>query len=299
MKMPPEMFEQKHMDTRVTVTAYPAGPGRDLSAAADRAFAVFAELERGFSLFLPDSEISRVNAASGSATRPSPLFLEVVEYALLLADETGGVFDPLVGSLTAPGLRTAGRRRAGYRDVSVDRASGTLILPPGATLDLNSVVKGLALDLSLRAFGGGEAVMIEAGGDIVVRGLPPGRASWDIGIRHPRRPEKVIAVLPVRSGAICTSGDYFRGSAARAAGRQHLVDALSGRPVGDIASLTVMAPTAKEADALSTAACLLPLREAAAFVERHDGAACLAIDAAGQVFAGGRMKSIIYDQAHA
>ncbi len=296
--MSPAVFEQKHMGTRVTVTAHPVSPERDLAAAADAVFAVFVDLEQVFSLFRSDSEISRVNARAGEATKVSPRFLEALRYALALADETGGVFDPLVGALTAP-RRDPAAHRCRYQDVAVDPAAGVIRLPPGAVLDLNAVVKGLALDLALTAFGGTEALMIEAGGDIVVRGLPPGKPAWNIGIRDPRRPELVAAVLPVRSGAVCTSGDYFRGKEARDAGRAHLVDARDGRPAGDIASLTVLAPTAKAADALSTAAWLLPSREAPAFVERHDGAACLLIDAAGQIFAGARLRAMLYDQVHA
>jgi FAD:protein FMN transferase len=296
----PFVSEKEHMDTRVTVTAYPDASGRDLDKAAARVFEVFAELEQRFSLFRPDSEIIRVNAAAGRRTAISALFLETLNYALATADETGGVFDPLVGQLTAPLTSGACRlARPTFRQVDVDAARSCLTMPSGAVLDLNSVVKGLALDLACTAFGGDEALMIEAGGDIRLRGLPPGKSRWDIGIRDPRDPRRLAALLPVRSGAVCTSGDYFRSGPARAAGRHHLVNALSGRPAGDIASMTVLAPTAKEADALSTAAYLMPAQEAAAFVERHEGASCLFIDAAGQVFASRRLEAVLADQTYA
>jgi thiamine biosynthesis lipoprotein len=300
MSAQPFVSEQKHMDTRVTVTAYPDASGRDLAEAAALAFGVFAELEQRFSLFRPDSEIVRVNAAAGRKTEVSALFLETVSYALALADETGGVFDPLVGRLTTP--VTSGARRVTrptFRQVEIDEAKSCLTTPPGAVMDLNSVVKGLALDLACAVFGGDEALMIEAGGDIRLRGLPPGKSRWDIGVRDPHEPRRLAALLPVRSGAVCTSGDYFRSGPARAAGRRHLVNARNGRPAGDIASMTVLAPTAKEADALSTAAYLMPTREAAAFVERHGNASCLFIDAAGQVFASSRLETVMASQTYA
>jgi thiamine biosynthesis lipoprotein len=300
MPTQPFVSEQKHMDTRVTVTAYPDESGRDLAESAARAFEVFAGLEQKFSLFRPDSELVRVNAAAGRKTAISTLFLDVVSHALSLAEETGGVFDPLVGRLTAP--VTSGARRATrptFRQVEVDTAASCLTMPHGAVLDLNSVVKGLALDLACAAFGGDEALMIEAGGDIRLRGLPPGTSRWDIGIRDPHEPRRLAALLPVRSGAVCTSGDYFRSGPARTAGRHHLVNARNGRSSGDIVSMTVLAPTAKEADSLSTAAYLMPAQEAAAFVERHEGASCLFIDAAGQVFASRRLETVMSNQAHA
>lgn len=288
------------MNTRVTITAYPDLADGDLRDAADRAFGVFADLEHRFSLFRPDSEIVRVNAAAGTRTAVSALFLNTLRRALSMAEETGGVFDPLVGRLTAPaGGAKRELARPTFRQVEIDDASSGLVMPRGAVLDLNSAVKGLALDMALDAFGGVGALMIEAGGDILVRGLPPGKDRWDIGVRDPQDPRRLVAVLPVRCGAACTSGDYFRAGAARAAGRRHLVNARTGRPAGDIISMTVLAPAAMEADVLSTAAYLLPPREAAAFVELHDGASCLFVDAAGQIFASRRLEAVLAKPAYA
>jgi len=288
------------MDTRVTVTVFPGRSGRDLSRPLETAFGVFADLERQFSLFRTGSEISAVNAAAGRPTTVSKRFAEVLGYALELAAETGGVFDPLVGRLTAPGADAqAAPPGSGFRDVRMDPDESILSMPAGSVLDLNSVVKGLALDLALEAFGGDEAVMIEAGGDIILKGLPPGKAAWDIGIRDPFEPRRLIAVIPAVAGAVCTSGDYFRTEAARAAGRGHLVNGRNGLTAGDIVSMTVLAPTARQADALSTAAYFLPPDQAADFVEHHERCACFFIDGSGQVLAGAKMRSILTAKTYA
>jgi len=305
MAAEPVVIEQKHMDTRVTLTVHPGLGGCDRERLAEAIRGVFAGLEDVFSLFRPDSEIVRLNAAAGRPTAASDIFLRALRSALAMAEETGGVFDPLVGRLTAPGgAELAAGRRPNWRQIAVDDVARTVTLPAGGVLDLNSAAKGLALDLAMEEvvrLGGEDAgAIIEAGGDIRVHGLPPGKGAWDIGIRDPFRVERVAAVLPVRSGAVCTSGNYFRSTSALAAGRRHLVDPRpDAGPSGDAASMTVLAPTAEQADILSTAAFLLPPREAAPFVERHAGCSCLFIDAAGGLFVSPSLKETIYAHVRA
>ena len=281
------------MHTRVTVTVHPGSASRDWEAAARAAFAEFERLERIFSLFRPDSEIVNVNACAGLATAVSPDLLSALKLAITVAAETGGRLDPLVGRWTAPGYAGRGLPAASFAQIIIADAGDRVTLPPRSALDLNSLAKGLALDRALDAFGGNEPVIIEAGGDVVVRGLPPGKEAWEIGIRDPGRPAMIAAVLRVAGGAVCTSGDYFRGAAARAAGRHHLVDARDGRLARHPASLTVLAPSDVEADILSTAAFLLPAGDSSGFVECHAGAACLLIDNDGQIMASPRLAQAL------
>ena len=288
------------MHTRVTITVHPCSTSGDPAASARAAFAEFEKLEKIFSLFRPDSEIMNVNACAGLATAVSADLLAALKLAIAVAAETGGRFDPLVGCWTAPGYAGRGLPAAAFDQIVIDDAIARVTLPPRSVLDLNSVAKGLALDRALAAFSGDESVIIEAGGDVIFKGLPPGKEAWEIGIRDPGRPEKVAAVLRVARGAVCTSGDYFRGAAARAAGRAHLVDARDGRLALRPASLTVIAPSAVEADILSTAAFLMPPEAAPGFVENRAGAACLSIDNDGRILASSRLaEALIKNHAYA
>lgn len=279
------------MDTRVTVSVYaPDTPA--LAARSWRAFSVFAEYERRFSGFRHDSELTSVNLRAGLSVNISENFNDVLGKALAVAAASDGAFDPLVGARTLPGRRVV-NVGATWRDIDHDAVAGTVRLPPGTALDLNAVVKGAAIDEALEALGGDEPAMIEAGGDMAVRSLPPGKDRWDIGIRDPRDPHRIVTVLPLQGGAICTSGEYLRGRMVAAEGREHLVG--SSR---EFLSLSVIAPTAVQADSWSTAAYLMPTQEAMEFVERQGGAV-LAVDPRGTVLMSSVMRTLFVNRVNA
>ena len=92
--------------------------------------------------------------------------------------------------------------------------------------------------------------LVDAGGDLLVRGRPDPGAPWSVGVRHPLQAEAVAAVLGVGgdSGpatAVATSGAYARG--------EHVVDPRTGTPAAALLSATVVGPDPGLADALATA----------------------------------------------
>jgi FAD:protein FMN transferase len=147
--------------------------------------------EEVFSLFRPESELSRVNASPERVLRVSQLFSSTLEVALDVAAETDGLVDPTL----------CGR----WPEVVV---SGRLLArPPGLTLDLNGVVKALAVDEAAGALDGRGFVSV--GGDLAVRGpvdvaLPAGGA------------------IRVVAGGLATSGTASRGA--------HLLNPATGFP---------------------------------------------------------------------
>lgn len=113
---------------------------------------------------------------------------------------------------------------------------------PGRGLDPCAVVKGWAVQRGaelLRA-AGVTTFCLNAGGDVVAAGRP-----WRIGVRHPERADRVCAVVEVAEGAVATSGRYERGD--------HIFDGRTGRAATGLLSLTVVAPSLTEADAVATA----------------------------------------------
>ena len=89
-------------------------------------------------------------------------------------------------------------------------------------LDPSGVVKGWAVERAAATSSAGDTdFCLSAGGDLVCRTADPS-AAWRIGIEDPHDPSRVIAVVPVRTGAVATSGTAHRGD--------HLVDARTGRP---------------------------------------------------------------------
>jgi FAD:protein FMN transferase len=159
--------------------------GGDPAAMAE----VLDRWEAAFSLFRPESELSRVNRAAARVLAVSPLFARALGIALDVAGETGGVVDPTL----------CGR----WGEVVV--VGRMLCRPPGLGLDLNGVVKSLAVDEAAETLDGPGFVSV--GGDLAVRGpvdvaLPAGGA------------------IRVVAGGLATSGTASRGS--------HLVDTATG-----------------------------------------------------------------------
>jgi FAD:protein FMN transferase len=168
--------------------------GCDVAVAGGDPATVAGVLERweeAFSLFRPDSKLSRVNASPARVLVVSPLFASALETALDVAAETEGLVDPTL----------CGR----WREVMV---SGRMLSRPrGLALDLNGVVKALAVDEAVAALDGPGFVSV--GGDLAVRGAVDVALPADGAIR-------------VVAGGLATSGTATRGA--------HLVDPATGRP---------------------------------------------------------------------
>jgi thiamine biosynthesis lipoprotein len=223
------------MGTIVTIhVVQPAGALVD--AAIDRAFGWFREIEACCSRFRGDSELTRLTTQIGAPVPVSAIVFEVVRFALMVAEESGGAFDPAV-------------RGGNYRDVELGPDRQTITLRRPLTLDLGGVAKGLAVDTAARELAPFRDFAIDAGGDLYLGGLNPQGSPWSVGIRHPRRDRELIGTVRVSNQAVCTSGDYERPN--------HLIDPRSGAVADSVASATVIADGAMLADALATAAFVL------------------------------------------
>jgi thiamine biosynthesis lipoprotein len=257
------------MGTLVTIQVVP--PGGD--EAIDRAFAWFHEIEARCTRFDESSELMQLSARIGEPVPVSRILFEAVRFALQVAEDTGGAFDPTVGHrLEALGVNREHRtgrivRGPGtpdadvnYRDVSVDPERQTITLRRPLTLDLGAVAKGLAVDVAARELRPFSDFAIDAGGDLYLGGRNPDGGPWSVGIRHPRIDKELIDALQVSDKAVCTSGDYERG--------RHIVDPRPGTPAFPVASVTVVAPTAMLADALATAVFVLGPDEGMSLLDR-------------------------------
>lgn len=237
--------------------------------AVERAFEWFCRVEECCTRFEPQSEVMQLAAEVGVPVRVSTILFEAVQFALAVAQETGGAFDPTVGYAletrgfnrehrTGKTIRTAldSSVSVSYRDVRLDADRQTITLLRPLILDLGAVAKGLAVDLATRELRSFQNFAIDAGGDLYLGGCNPNGERWSIGIRHPRCDGELIDSLRVSNRAVCTSGDYERRAAADEDGH-HILDPRTGSSANAVASVTVIAPTAMLADALATAAFVL------------------------------------------
>jgi FAD:protein FMN transferase len=250
----------------------------EAEAALDRSFGWFHHMEERCTRFNPHSELMRLTAQVGVAVPASDILYEAVRFAVAVAEESGGAFDPTVGhAMEVRGFNREHRTgeivrseilplgaAVSYRDIQVNEERRTITLLRPLLLDLGAVVKGLAVDAAVRELAPFTDFLIDAGGDLYLGGSNPAGEPWSVGIRHPRDERACIDRLRVSNVAVCTSGDYER--------RSHILDSrtvhANSVPACACASVTVMAPTAMLADALATAAFVLGPSDGIPFLER-------------------------------
>jgi thiamine biosynthesis lipoprotein len=264
------------MDTGVNVQVISKQPRETVEPAVVRALAWFDAIERICTRFDTQSEVMQLLTRVGERVHVSTLLFEVVAFALQLAEQTDGAFDPTVGARleqlgfnvnyrTGEAMHSGVDADAGtFRDVRLDRRARTIRLNRALILDLNAVAKGLAIDLAARELQDYADICLEAGGDLYVRGHNPAGEAWRVGIQHPRTDGVLAHTLSLSDTAVCTSGDYERRSSG---GEGHVLDARTWQPVSDLASVTVIASTAMAADGLSTAAMVLGRERGRRFLE--------------------------------
>ena len=285
------------MGTTITVLS-PAGQG---TRAVEATRALFDEWERALSRFLPESELSRLNARAGAPLAVSPLLWEVLTTALHAARASDGRYDPtLLRQMIAIGYdrtfeeirhgvpapphlaETARQTQVGgdWRRIRLDPARRRVTLPAGAGLDFGGIAKGMAVDAAiaqLRALGLTPA-LVNAGGDLAVADQPPDQPDWPVAV--PGRDRHWT--IPFQRGAIATSTVMRRNWRQGGTPRHHLIDPTTGEPAeSDLLSVTVAAPLCRQAEVGAKVALLLGAQDGARFLAEH-GMAGLLIPAAGE-----------------
>ena len=267
-------------------------------ALRQRVAARLEELDNLFSTYRPDSEVSRFNAHPGLEWfGVSPDFLAVLEQSVSVSQLTGGAFDATVGPLVELwgfGAGDASGRVPDPEEVQILlRATGSDHLQwresppavrrtrPNVRLDFSAVAKGHAVDRiwELLSEAGLQAYLVEIGGEVRTRGRRADGRDWSIGIENPDG-SGVAEAVPLRDAAIATSGDYRNFFEHDGRRYSHVIDPRTGWPVAhDLASVTVVGPTAARADALATALLVLGPVAGMELAEREEIAALLAVRA--------------------
>ena len=209
------------------------------------AMALLREADQVFSTYRDDSWVCRLDRGEVSVEECPPEVAEVLALGERARVESSGAFDV---------------RRTGD--------DGRVHLDP------SGVVKGWAVQRAMAAFDDldGTDVCLSAGGDMVCRVAGPTSPAWRIGIEDPRDPTRLVAVVPLRDGAVATSAFTHRGT--------HIVDARTGLAPDGVASVTVVAGDLTWADIDATAAFALG-RGALAWLEGRPGRSGLVVRADG------------------
>lgn len=261
---------------------------RMIAAALEPIHTVAAQM----STYRADSEVSRLNRdGSSGPVALSQGTMRVLDESVNYTKLTGGAFD-----VTYAPLRTLWRaaqqegRMPSQADIAraldavgyyklvltyAEDGGGTAsFAAPGMEVDLGGIAKGYAVDLAAEALiaAGAPSALVEIGGDMRAVGR---REEWKIRVYDPRLDEHEPMFLRLSDAAVATSGDYARYFEVAGRRLSHVIDPRTGLPVEGMSSVTVVAPTATDADALSTAVSVMGPAEGLRLVDSRPGVECM------------------------
>jgi thiamine biosynthesis lipoprotein len=290
---PPLPEETLHAVTR---KSWAMGAGVSLTVlharrevAGQATVAALAELrlvERLMSLYRPDSQLCRLNR-DRVLDRPHPYLVEVFRAAEVTSQQTAGAFDATVqplwdvyaaaqkaGGLPDEKAVEAARRKVDWRQVEI--AADRIRLYGDATaITLNGIAQGFAADRMLSVLRRRDIrhALVNTG-EIGTLGGKGRNAAWSVGIQHPRRDDVYLTLAKLEGRCLATSGDY---ATAFSDDRRdhHIFDPRTGHSPRELASVSVAAATATQADALSTALFVLGPDRGRKLLEATPGADAL------------------------
>ena len=266
MEVADHRFRVMASSTQVTLTDPVPG-------ALDVAEGRLRQIERHWSRFLPDSDISRLNTRPETWVTISPDTVRLIEMMQLAVDATGGLYDPtFLYQLLDAGYRTSIDDPSQIAvmvdlpcpdhtvfDVRIDMAGPSAWLPAGLALDPGGIGKGLAADLVVTEAieSGTSGALVSVGGDIASAGVAPTCDGWIINVEDPNMPGSVLTTLALSDGGIATSSTRSRRWEVGGASRHHVIDPTTGTcSLTDLAAVTVVANAGWLAEAHATAALL-------------------------------------------
>lgn len=262
-----EKVSRTLLGTVVTVTI--AG-SNNVVESFNTAFGEIEKVQKSFSIYSPESEISRLNreAYTGAVSVSEELF-SVIDFSLEVSERTGGAFDITFASMgklwdfsqeefILPDNETVKRLLplVSYKNVVLDEKRRSVkFLKRGTGIGLGAVAKGYAVKRAVTALRGRgvKGAIVACAGDIQVIGNNNGKC-WKAGIQDPRG-ESVIATFLMNDGdSVSTSGDYERFRIVNGRRYHHIVDPSTGYPAeSGLISVTVFSRDPLVSDAYSTA----------------------------------------------
>ena len=249
--------------------------GRAAPAALDAAMQEIDRLEGLFSYSIASSDVSRLNAAAGQGrVKLARDTINVLVAAQRMAELSQGRFDVTIAPLVDLwGFRPDGVQAVptqaqieaalalvDFRQLVVDEdAEEAELLLPGMAIDLGAIAKGYVGDRVTQVLceHGVVSAVIDIGGNIYALGMRSDGSAWRVGLQHPRETDALLGILPITDRSVATSGDYQRFFMVGEERFHHLLDPSTGYPTTGMASISIVAPTGMEADAVSTAAFVL------------------------------------------
>ena len=268
---------------------------------AERALvAVMEEMRRIDNLmssYKLESELSLLNRnAYDRPTAVSSELYDLLEKSHQISELTNGAFDVTYASAGRfydyrNAIRPADAQlelaveAIDYRHLQFNRTKQTIrFAHKSVYVDLGGIAKGYAVDRcidQLRRLDIKQA-MVSAGGDSRIIGDHRGQP-WSVGIKDPRDPQTMVAVLPLENTAISTSGDYERFFVEDGVRYHHILDPGTGQSASGSRSVTILGEQATFTDALSTSVFVMGPVKGLALINRLPGVDAVIVNADGDL----------------
>lgn len=236
--------------------------------------------EKTFSRFIPESELSVLNTTKDTIV--SPLFLETVQIAKHLHEDTEGAFNPLVqieqfgyekDFAQVRGTKVAKKvspYNTDFSRVTIDEAHSRISIPDTQKFDFGGFLKGHVAQKMAEALGSFPGVIVNLGGDIVTHGKDAIGQLFIFSIHNPVNPSEMIS-LPLENVSIATSGSYRRTWEFNGEKFFHILDTDGkGNPKTDVISSTVISPLGAVADAYATVGIVLGSKKGSALLKKRN-----------------------------
>lgn len=263
----------------------------------NEAFSIIQDIENKMSINIEDSEVSNINKTAGkSYVSVSPETYYVIEKGKYYSSLSNGRFDISIGPLVklwgigsenanVPSQNEINKAigKINYKDILLNESDKSIMLAEeGMVIDLGGIAKGYAADVIadyLKSKNIDNAI-VDLGGNVLTLGGKSKTEKWNIGVQDPfQQRSNYIGILSVRDKTIVTSGVYERYFIQDGIRYHHILDPFTGYPVeNSLVSVTIVADSSIDADALSTTAFALGIEKGTELIEKIDGVDAIFVD---------------------
>lgn len=273
----------------------------------DTVIAEITRIENLISDWIPASQVSQVNQHAGIApVQVDREVFELTERAIGLSELTGGAFDvsfasmdriwKFDGSMTEMPSAAAIKNsvsRVGYSNIILDKEKSTIFLKlPGMKIGFGALGEGYAADQckALMLKKGIPAGIVNGSGDMNTWGTQPDGKTWNVGITNPFDDHELVAIVPLKQGAVVTSGSYEKFVEFNGKRYAHIINPHTGYPATGLCSVTVFGPSAEMANGFSTSIMVLGKEAGLKLIKEYPEMSCILITDDGHFFSSDNLN---------
>lgn len=262
--------------------------------------AEITRIENLISDWKPTSQVSEVNQNAGiKPVKVDREVFELTQRAMQFSEATTGGFDvsfaamdriwKFDGSMTEMPSAEAIKKsveKVGYKNIILDSVQSTIFLKlKGMKIGFGALGEGYATDKcrNMMLAKGIKAGIVNGSGDMTAWGKQPNGKDWNIGMTNPFHPDTLFAVVPLKNGAVTTSGSYEKFVIFNGKRYSHIINPATGYPATGLCSVSVFGPNAETANGLSTSLMVLGQTKGLLLLKKYPEYSCVMITDNGKL----------------